>query len=156
MTALAQATERLLKPFTGTLLVLMVLVIAAQVLFRYVLNQSLAWTEEVGRYLFVWISLFGVSLGYRAGEHSGYESLVRALPVDLARAVMVGVDLLIAAFSLVLAFTSGQLISSGMGQLTPSTQIPIALIYLAFPLSVIPTLIFIADALPRRWRGGGG
>ena len=71
MEKLAALTERGLKVFTGTLLAAMVVVILLQVTFRYALNLSLAWTEEVGRYLFVWICLFGASLAYRYGQHSG-------------------------------------------------------------------------------------
>jgi TRAP-type transport system small permease protein len=153
MPRLAEATERWLKVFTGTLLVAMVLVILSQVAFRYALNVSLAWTEEVGRYLFVWICLFGAALGYRYGQHSGYESVVAAMPKAAAYWVMTAVDGLVAVFSIVLMVSSKELIEAGMGQLTPATQLRISYIYLAFPLSAIATLIFVADALHKRWKG---
>lgn len=149
MNKLAQATERFVKAFTAVFLVLMVLATFAQVLFRYVFDYSLAWTEEIGRYLFVWISLFGVSLGYRAAEHSGYESVVAKLPPSARRWARVAIDLLIATFAIVVAVTSTDLIKSGFGQLTSATQFPIAYVYLAFPLSVVPTIIFVVDSLVR-------
>jgi len=151
---LAALTERGLKVFTGTLLAAMVIVILLQVTFRYALNLSLAWTEEVGRYLFVWICLFGASLAYRYGQHSGYETVVAALPAAAGRWVMRGVDVLVAVFSVVLVVSSKDLIEAGMGQLTPATQLRIAYVYLAFPLSAATTLIFVADAL-RRQRSPG-
>jgi TRAP-type C4-dicarboxylate transport system permease small subunit len=146
----AQAVERWLARFTSALLAAMVLVILLQVVFRYALNLSLAWTEEVGRYLFVWVCLFGASLAYRLGQHSGYESLVRALPGGAARAVAIGVHLLVAVFAIVLVVASKELIEGGMGQFTPATQIRIGYVYLAFPLSALPTLLFVADALRAR------
>ena len=149
MEKLAALTERGLRAFTGTLLAAMVIVILLQVTFRYALNLSLAWTEEVGRYLFVWICLFGASLAYRYGQHSGYETVVAAMPAGVGRWVMRGVDVLVAVFSVVLILSSRELIEAGMGQLTPATQFRIAYIYLAFPLSAVTMLIFVADALRR-------
>ena len=149
MEKLASLTERGLKVFTGALLAAMVVVILMQVTFRYALNLSLAWTEEVGRYLFVWICLFGASLAYRYGQHSGYETLVAALPAAAGRWVTRGVDVLVAVFSVVLIVSSRELIEAGMGQVTPATQFRIAYVYLAFPLSAVVTLIFVVDALRR-------
>ena len=149
MEKLAALTERGLKVFTGTLLAAMVVVILLQVTFRYALNLSLAWTEEVGRYLFVWICLFGASLAYRYGQHSGYETLVAALPAAAGRWVTRGVDVLVAVFSVVLIVSSRELIEAGMGQVTPATQFRIAYVYLAFPVSAVVTLIFVVDALRR-------
>ena len=149
MEKLAALTERALKVFTGTLLAAMVVVILLQVTFRYALNLSLAWTEEVGRYLFVWICLFGASLAYRYGQHSGYETLVAALPAAAGRWVTRGVDVLVAVFSVVLIVSSRELIEAGMGQVTPATQFRIAYVYLAFPVSAVATLVFVADALRR-------
>jgi TRAP-type C4-dicarboxylate transport system permease small subunit len=152
VTRFAEAVERWLRVFTSALLAAMVLVIVAQVVFRYGLNVSLAWTEEVGRYLFVWICLLGASLGYRHGQHSGYESVVAAMPPKAARWVMVGVDGLVAAFSIVLIVASRELIDAGMGQLTPATQFRIAYVYAAFPLSGLITLLFVVDAVRKRRR----
>lgn len=51
------------------LFIILVAVIFLQVITRYVFNNSLSWTEALGRYIFVWLSWMGVSLGARKGEH---------------------------------------------------------------------------------------
>ncbi len=150
----ARVVERWLGIGTSALLVAMVAVIFAQVLFRYALNLSLAWTEEIGRYLFVWLCLLGASLAYRLGQHSGYESLVRALSPGAAHRVMIGVDLCVAVFSLAMLVSSVELIESGLGQFTPATQFRIGYVYLAFPLSALLMLIFVADAVRQRRHAG--
>lgn len=152
MARFALRVERWLKAFTATLLVAMVAVILAQIVFRYAVNMSLAWTEEVGRYLFVWVCLFGAALGYRYGQHSGYESVVAAMPPRAARWVMIGVDGIVALFSIVLIVASRELIDAGIGQLTPATQFRIAYVYVAFPLSGLVTLLFVVDAVRARLR----
>jgi TRAP-type C4-dicarboxylate transport system permease small subunit len=54
----------------------MVAVIGAQVFFRYVLNYSLFWSEELGRVLLVQLTFFGAAVAYRAGAHIGVDTVV--------------------------------------------------------------------------------
>lgn len=58
----------------------MALVILLQVFSRYVLNNSLFWSEELGRMLLVWCSFVGASVAYRRGAHMGIALLVDRLP----------------------------------------------------------------------------
>lgn len=57
----------------------MVAVIGAQVFFRYVLNHSLFWSEELGRVLLVQTTFFGAAVAYRAGAHIGMDTLTARL-----------------------------------------------------------------------------
>jgi TRAP-type C4-dicarboxylate transport system permease small subunit len=59
----------------------MALVIGAQVFFRYVLNDSLFWSEELGRLILVWLTFLGASAAYKRGGHIGVDVVVQAFPV---------------------------------------------------------------------------
>ena len=48
---------------------IMVAVIFSQVIMRYVFNNSLYWSEELGKFMFIWISWLGISIGEKRGEH---------------------------------------------------------------------------------------
>ncbi|WP_156939730.1 TRAP transporter small permease [Desulfocurvus vexinensis] len=74
------------RPLTAALGAGMAGVIAAQVFWRYVLNDSLFWSEELGRILLIWLTFVGATVAYRQGAHLGVDSLVRRLP-PRARAV---------------------------------------------------------------------
>lgn len=63
----------------------MVLVIFFQVIMRYIFNNSLPWSEELGKFLFVWISWIGISIGHRRGEHIKIELLTGKLPYKAAQ-----------------------------------------------------------------------
>jgi hypothetical protein len=63
--------------------ILMIGVVAAQVFFRYVLNHSLFWSEELARYILVWLTFLGASVAYRRGVHPRIDLFVSRL----ARAV---------------------------------------------------------------------
>lgn len=61
----------------------MVGIIFFQVIMRYVFNNSLSWSEEMGKFLFVWISWLGISIGHRRKEHIKITLLVDKLPYKL-------------------------------------------------------------------------
>lgn len=48
---------------------LMVFFIFLQIIMRFVFNHSLVWSEELGKFIFVWISWLGISIGERRNEH---------------------------------------------------------------------------------------
>lgn len=58
----------------------MVIVVALQVLFRYFLNLSLDWADEVGRLSFVWTAFLGVPHGVKIGAHVGIDFVAKLMP----------------------------------------------------------------------------
>lgn len=62
----------------------MVLIIFVQVIMRK-LGHSLYWSEELGKFLFVWISWLGISIGQREGEHIKITLLTDRLPFRTAQ-----------------------------------------------------------------------
>lgn len=51
-----------------------------QVIFRYVFNNSLFWSEEVGRYLLIWITFLGAAVGVNKGAHIGIDFIYSKIP----------------------------------------------------------------------------
>jgi len=62
------------------LMSLLTAVTFAQVVTRYALSDPLIWSEEVARYLFVWLSMVGAALAMREGGHFGLDLLIRPMP----------------------------------------------------------------------------
>lgn len=58
----------------------MVGIIFFQVIMRYMFNNSLPWSEELGKFFFVWISWLGISIGHRRNEHIRITLIVDKLP----------------------------------------------------------------------------
>lgn len=48
---------------------LMVIFIFLQIIMRFVVGHSLVWSEELGKFIFVWLSWLGISIGERRNEH---------------------------------------------------------------------------------------
>ena len=57
----------------------MVLIVGAQVFFRYGLNHSLFWSEELARFLLIWLTFLGASTAYYHGAHPGVDALFSRL-----------------------------------------------------------------------------
>ncbi|GAB5377996.1 MAG: TRAP transporter small permease [Acuticoccus sp.] len=58
-----------------------------QVFTRYVLNSSLAWTEEIARYLLIAVAFIGAAAATRRGAHIAVE-VVRLLPAGVVRGAL--------------------------------------------------------------------
>lgn len=56
------------------------LMVFANVVLRYAFNSGIAVTEEVSRFVFVWLTFLGAVVAMAEGLHLGVESLVKALP----------------------------------------------------------------------------
>jgi TRAP-type C4-dicarboxylate transport system permease small subunit len=63
----------------------MAAIVAAEVFSRYVLNHSIFWSEELARYLLVWLTFLGASVAYRRHAHATVDVIYRRLP-HLAKA----------------------------------------------------------------------
>lgn len=77
------AADRVLAAILGAI----TLVVAAQILWRYVFGDSLLWSEEASRYLFVWMTFIGAAIAVGEGSHVRVGSFVASLP-DRARSAL--------------------------------------------------------------------
>ena len=73
-------------------------VVFYQFITRYVFNNSASWTEEIARYLLIGTVFVGASIGVAKNNHIQVDLLYRWLPVGVARAMALVVDVLRIAF----------------------------------------------------------
>ncbi|MFN3004434.1 TRAP transporter small permease [Mycolicibacterium wolinskyi] len=133
------------RAVAGAGLVGMVVVITMQVLYRYFLDQSLAWTEEVSRFLFILTSFIAITVAHRRQMHAGYSSLVTKFPVAVRRVVIIGVDVVSIVFFVVVGLSSRNLIDIGFDSAAPATGMPMAWIYLVFPIFAVLGVVFSVE-----------
>lgn len=81
-----------------TMFALMVAAIFFQIIMRFVFNNSLSWSEEFGKFMFIWISWLGISIGQRRNEHIKITLAVDRLSVKgqhiceiIANALLLGI-----------------------------------------------------------------
>lgn len=129
--------DRLLGRLEAMLLAAMVAAITvvtfAQVFTRYVTEDPLIWTEEVARYLFVWITLIGAAAGVRVHAHYGLDILRRYAP-PLHTALGAVTMLIVAGFLLLLLYTGIAETRQAALQISPALQVRMHWAYLALPV----------------------
>jgi TRAP-type C4-dicarboxylate transport system permease small subunit len=128
-----------IKVVLGVLLSAMIMLVFMNVIFRYFLNNAIAWSEEISRFMMIWVSFLGANIAFVKNEHLGLDLLVRALPKKAAQALVVVADLLVlfAISFIVLGGTSLAQQTLESGWTSPATETPYGLIYLVVPFSGI-------------------
>ena len=148
--------NRALEGFLIVGFVAMTLVIFLQVIFRYFLLQSLSWSEEVARYLFVWLTFLGASVVARSQSHITVESVVNAIkPESLRKGVKTLAALLTLTFVYVLmteGFDASMEIVE-LEQVSPSLPwLSLGWIYFAIPLGSLVMGLNIVEQTIDLWR----
>ncbi len=111
-----------------------VVVVFGQVVSRFLFNAPFSWSEELARYLQVWLIMLGSATCLRKGLHLTVDYAIHSLPQGIKRNLQL---LSIAAilFFLGVVFVSGiSLIAATLNQRTPALQMPVWVVYLAIPV----------------------
>lgn len=124
--------ERLLY----ALLLSMLIVVFLGVLNRYVLPFSMRWTEELARYLMIWVAFIGSSLCVRKSLHISVDALVNVFPETVKKWLELLAYIICMLFCVWLFLISYGLVErlATTGQLSPSMRVPVYYAYAAVPV----------------------
>ena len=129
-------TGRYARNFAACLVAVMTVAVLAGVFFRYVLNNSLAWTEDSSILMMIWVAFLIAPFAYRTGGHVGIELLVTSLPKPAFHIIRIVLNLLI--FWLLFRFMQEAIIyvSRGFNMRANTIPVPIAFFRLIVPVSL--------------------
>ncbi len=153
---------RLLSRLVETLIILsatiIVTIVTIEVVLRYIFGHSLIFTEELCRYLMVWIVFLGAAIAVRDGAHIKINVLVKHLTPSLHRLVQVTALLLTMGFLVVLTVEGLKILPEQLYQMCITMDISLFYFYLAIPVGSVLMIIFllpqIRDAIARKSRWG--
>jgi TRAP-type transport system small permease protein len=89
MTRIVDGYFWLLKALIAVFLAIMVVLVFGNVVLRYAFNSGITVSEEVSRWLFVWLTFLGAIVAMREHGHLGVDSLVKRLPASGKKACLV-------------------------------------------------------------------
>jgi len=148
----SRRTNRVVEQSLLGLGILMIGVVAAQVFFRYVLNHSLFWSEELARYILVWLTFLGASVAYRRGVHPRIDLFVARFGPRGARTIHVGAHLVAVVFFSMLVIYGAQFAYFVRLQISPALQIPKWTVMLVLPISGMVMILHAVAAIVSDFR----
>jgi TRAP-type C4-dicarboxylate transport system permease small subunit len=142
--AIAHKTGLIIEKICGAVCVLcfaaMTLVAILGVFFRYVMQSPFMWTEEVARYLLVWLGFTAINIALRQDRHIKVEVLPKLVPPVVVKIFGYLVDGLIAVFFIVL-LKQGYLLTVNNIMTASTFPLSMSWILVAVPVAAGLTLI---------------
>jgi TRAP-type C4-dicarboxylate transport system permease small subunit len=130
--------DTVIRNILVVLMGILVINVVWQVFTRYVLQSPSMFTDELARFLLIWVSLLGAAYCSGKNHHIAIDILLRQLNPGNRIKLELFIKLLIIVFVLCVLVIGGSYlvyITSVYMQITPALQIPMAWVYLIGPLS---------------------
>lgn len=112
-----------------------------QVLGRYLFNAPPSWSEELARFLQVWIALLASALCIQQGMHLGVDYLAHALPARWRARLEILVHVLVSGFLVLLLAQGTKILDVAAVQSSPAMGINMWYAYLAVPVGAALMLL---------------
>ena len=121
--------------------------VSLQILSRYTtLIPSYIWTEEMARFLFVWMIMIGAMLGIREGAHFEVDVWPRLAPRPQAALRLVS-NLAVLAFALVFVWAGIEFTRFAWNRISELAELPLWLIHIAWPVAGFSWLLFTGEQM---------
>ena len=125
------------------LLVLMTCIMGIQIVSRYIFQNSLTWSEELVRYMFVWSAFLGIPFCIKHGLSIKVDQFRNLFPIPLQKILMY-IDKIIIFFLFLVMFIYSCLVVKASylsGQTSPAMQIPMWMVQISVCISSLLSMI---------------
>ncbi len=147
MTRLFRLLDRAVEIVVALLFVAIVLAGALQIFNRFVLNESLSWSEEFQKFGHIWIVFLAIPIAHRRGMHIHMDVIRRRLPGRAAFAFDLAIELLWLAFGAALMILSYQVSVVAARQTSPGLEVPMSVPYYGMVVGGIYLMIVASRRL---------
>ena len=156
MKFIARITSRIARLalwLAGAGLILMTVFISAQVFFRYVLNDSIVWSEPAAVILMGWFIFLGAAVGIREGYHLSFDVMLYFLPEHIKLWLYSISDMVVIAFGAGMVWFGSELALSAWNVKLPSLGVSGAIDFLPLVGGGVLVVLFSIERLARRLAG---
>jgi len=152
--ALIRRLTRLVEWMLVVLSILIFVVVFLQVLFRYLLRQPLFWSEELPRYLLIWMCFLAAALAQKHDAHINITLCLAPLSTRTRQLLKILTDAVILVFLWILIYSGSLVTSITAHHRSTALQLPMGLVYAALPVGAILMSLYlvlqIADSVRRQ------
>ena len=144
--------HRLLTWLMVATVAILIVPVTLQIISRYTaLIPSWIWTEELSRFLFIWMIMLGAMIAVREGTHFVVDVLPE-LPPRRAAALALVTNTFVLVFALVFIWWGIQFVRFGWDQSSELAELPMVFIFSAWPLAGITWALFLGEAFVHSFR----
>ena len=143
---LSDGTDRVVTWFVVILLLGLTAVVTLQIIAR-VFFEAFSWTEELSRYLLVWSTFLGASMGFKRGAHVAITFLVDWSSAALRPWMAIVIHGLSILFFLVGIVYGVEMIQQQVFQISPAMGLSMRVVYVAMPLGFATMVIHVFPLL---------
>ena len=125
---------------------ILIVPVTLQIISRYTaLIPSWIWTEELSRFLFIWMIMLGAMIGVREGTHFVVDVLpdLKPRPAALMRIVA---NAFVLAFALVFVWWGIAFVRFGWDQTSELADLPMTYIFIAWPVTGVVWAVFVLES----------
>jgi len=138
--------HRLLTWLLVATVAILIVPVTMQVVSRFTgLIPSYIWTEELSRFLFIWMVMLGAMVAVREGTHFEVDVWPDLSPRAAARLRIVS-NLFVLLFALVFVYWGIQFVRFGWNQESELAELPMPYIFLAWPVAGATWMLFLGEA----------
>lgn len=101
----------------------------SQVVARYVFEAPLSWSEELARFLLLWLAMLSSAYAFKIKSHFALQFVTKIVPNKIQKLISVLVPLLVIFFLSGFVFYSIKFVLGVKGHLAPALQIPMEIPY---------------------------
>ncbi|MFD0796542.1 TRAP transporter small permease [Maribacter chungangensis] len=151
---LRKTIDKILANFLVIIMAVMVLNVLWQVASRFILGSPSSFTDELARYLMIWVGILGAAYISGRNMHVAIDVLPTRLSPPVQKRLMLIVRLLIILFCLLAMVIGGSrlvYITYVLGQNSPALQVPLAVVYGVIPISGLLIIYYkLSDILKKQ------
>jgi len=118
----------------------MTVVVLLGVFYRYVMKDPFQWSEEVARFLMLWLGFLAINIALRRDEHIGIDTVVKILPPAISKILGYLIYLMIGIF-LIILLIKGYRMTTGTMMTAATMPISMRWIYMSVPVGVLLTFV---------------
>lgn len=137
---------------------ILVLDVLWQVFTRFILRDPSSWTEELARYLLIWVGLLGAAYAAGLKMHLALDLLPTKLEGSRRRRLGIFIELSAFAFALFALVIGGLrlvMVTLVLGQTSAALEIPIGYVYLVVPVSGLLIMFYSVAHILEMASGAG-
>ncbi|WP_372524298.1 TRAP transporter small permease [Piscinibacter sp.] len=135
------------------LLAVMVVLVFGNVVLRYAFNSGIVFSEEVSRFVFMWLTLLGALVAMHDGAHLGMNSVIASLPVWGQRICRFVSDVLMLGCCLLLAHGTWKQVVLAMDDRATVSGVPMGIVFSALLICAVGIALMLLQSLWRQVSG---